>query len=150
LATNVKGEVVFCSENVVSILGYTVEEVLGYGYWERTGDRDLYNDQEILDFTDDKIFVRKLKCKNGEFKYIQWNDKKFSNNLIIAIGQDVTKEVQIQEQYKNAIEGAIDLIYEVDNKGFLTFVNDFTIKALGYDSDEIIGQHFSQFNNQTI
>lgn len=145
LATNVKGEVVFCSENIVSILGYTVEEVLGYGYWERTDDHDLYSEQEIKDFIDDKIFIRKLKCKNGEYKYIQWNDKKFSNNLIIGIGQDVTKEVQIQEQYKNAIEGAIDLIYEVDYKGFLTFVNDFTIKTLGFDSQELIGQHFSKF-----
>ena len=145
LATNLKGQVVFCSENIVSILGYTVDEVLGYGYWERTGDHDLYTQEDIEAFTDDKIFIRKLKCKNGEFKYIQWNDKKFSDDLIIGIGQDVTSEVLIQEQYKNVIDSAIDLIYEVNHNGYFTFVNEFTIKTLGFAVQEILGKHFSTF-----
>ena len=145
LATNVKGKVVFCSDNVVSILGYTVDEVLGYGYWELTGDTDLYTEEEILKFEDDKIFVRKLKCKNGEYKFIQWNDKKFSDDLIIGIGQDVTKEIQIQEQYKNVIETAKDIIYEVDKNGLFIFVNEFSLKFLGYKEEDIIGQKFYEF-----
>jgi hypothetical protein len=36
----------------------------------------------------------KLRCKkNGEYKHIQWNDKKYSKDLIIGFGQDVTKEI---------------------------------------------------------
>ena len=145
LATNKKGEIVFCSENVTSILGYTVDEVMGLGYWEVTEDKEFYGEDYHNLFKDDSIFIRKLKCKNGDYKQIQWNDKKFSDNLIIGIGQDVTHEIQIQNQYRNLIENAIDLIFEVDDNGNFIFVNDFTIKSLGYESHEIINRNYSEF-----
>ncbi|RYJ52404.1 PAS domain S-box protein [Flavobacterium petrolei] len=145
LATNKKGEIVFCSENVKTILGYSVEEVMGLGYWKVTEDSEFFGEEYHKTFKDDHIFIRKLKCKNGEFKHIQWNDKKFSNDLIIGIGQDVTNEIQIQNQYKYLIQNAIDLIYEVDTIGNFIFVNDFTIKLLGYENEELINRHYSDF-----
>lgn len=145
LATNKKGEIVFCSENVKTILGYSVEEVMGLGYWKVTEDSEFFGEEYHKTFKDDRIFIRKLKCKSGDFKYIQWNDKKFSNDLVIGIGQDVTNEIQIQNQYKNLIENAIDLIFEVDDDGNFIFVNDFTIKSLGYESCEIINRNYSEF-----
>lgn len=145
LATNKKGEIVFCSENVKTILGYSVDEVMGLGYWKVTEDGEFFGEEYHKTFKDDRIFIRKLKCKSGEFKYIQWNDKKFSNDLVIGIGQDVTNEIQIQNQYKNLIENAIDLIFEVDDDGNFIFVNDFTIKSLGYESYEIINRNYSEF-----
>ncbi|WP_167400545.1 PAS domain S-box protein [Flavobacterium psychrolimnae] len=145
LATNKKGEIVFCSENVKTILGYSVDEVMGLGYWKVTEDSEFFGEEYHKTFKDDRIFIRKLKCKSGEFKYIQWNDKKFSNDLVIGIGQDVTNEIQIQNQYKNLIENAIDLIFEVDDDGNFIFVNDFTIKSLGYESCEIINRNYSEF-----
>jgi PAS domain S-box-containing protein len=145
LATNKKGEIVFCSENVKTILGYSVDEVMGLGYWKVTEDSEFFGEEYHKTFKDDRIFIRKLKCKSGEFKYIQWNDKKFSNDLIIGIGQDVTNEIEIQNQYKNLIQNAIDLIFEVDTNGNFIFVNEFTIKSLGYENDEIIDRNYSEF-----
>ncbi len=145
LATNKKGEIVFCSENVKTILGYSVDEVMGLGYWKLTEYNEFFGEEYHKTFKDDHIFIRKLKCKNGEFKHIQWNDKKFSNDLIIGIGQDVTNEIQIQNQYKNLIQNAIDLIFEVNTIGNFIFVNDFTIKSLGYKNDEIIDRNYSEF-----
>ena len=148
LAINRKGEIVFCSENVESILGYTVDEIMGLGYWKFTEDTAFLSEDYQTKFKDDRIFIRKLKCQNGDYKHIQWNHKKFSDNLIIGIGQDVTNEIQIQNQYKNLIENAIDLIFEVDNHGTFIFVNDFTIKSLGYENDEIINRNYSEFIRQ--
>jgi PAS domain S-box-containing protein len=145
LATNKKGEIVFCSENVESILGYTVDEIMGSGYWKVTEDKAFLSEDYQTKLKDDSIFIRKLKCQNGDYKHIQWNHKKFSDNLIIGIGQDVTNEIQIENQYKNLIENAIDLIFEVDNDGNFIFVNDFTIKSLGYESGEIINRNYSEF-----
>ncbi|WP_432669997.1 PAS domain S-box protein [Flavobacterium sp. SM2513] len=48
-------------------------------------------------------------------------------------------------QYKKLIQSAIDIIYETDEVGRLTFVNDFTIQHLGYSMDEIIGRTFTHF-----
>ena len=145
LATNKKGEIVFCSENVKTILGYSVDEVMGLGYWKLTEYNEFFGEEYHKTFKDDHIVIRKLKCKNGEFKHIQWNDKKFSNDLIIAIGHDVTNEIQIQNQYKNLIQNAIDLIFELDHYGNFTFVNEFTIKTLGFKENEILTRHYLEF-----
>lgn len=145
LATNKKGEIVFCSETVTSILGYSVSEVMGSGYWKHIQDSRFTDENYHLNFNEDQLFIRKIKCKNGEFKYIQWKDKKFSDDLIIGIGQDVTNEINIQNQYKNLIQSATDMIYEVDRDGNFTFVNDFTIKILGYEENEILTHNYSEF-----
>ena len=145
MATNKKGEVVFCSETVNSILGYSKDDVMGMGYWKLTEDPEYYGEKYHINFNDDKLFTRRLKCKNGDYKYIQWKDKKFSNDLIIGIGQDVTNEMHIQNQYKNLIQNAIDFIFEIDDKGNFTFVNDFTIQSIGYEKKEILTRHYSEF-----
>ena len=145
LATNKKGEIVFCSENVKTILGYTVDEVMGLGYWKVTEDKEFFGEDFHTKFEADRMFVRKLKCRNGDYKHIQWNDKKFSNDLNIGIGQDVTNEIQIQNQYKDLIQNAIDLIFEVDDAGNFTFANEFILKSLGYENDEIITKNYSAF-----
>ncbi|WP_165929436.1 PAS domain S-box protein [Flavobacterium rhamnosiphilum] len=145
LATNRKGEIVFCSENVKTILGYSVEQVMGLGYWKVTEDPEFYGEDYHPKFKEDEVFIRKVKCSNGEYKHIQWNDKKFSDDLIIGIGQDVTNEIHIQDQYKNLIQNATDIIFEVDDDGNFTFVNDFTIKVLGYEEKEILTRNYSEF-----
>ncbi|SEO25728.1 PAS domain S-box-containing protein [Flavobacterium sinopsychrotolerans] len=145
LATNKKGEIVFCSENVKSILGYTVDEVMGLGYWAATEDKHFYEEAHQTKIKVDRIFIRKIKCKNGEYKHIQWNDKQFSSNLIIGIGQDVTNEINVQNQYKNLIQTATDIIFEVDDDGNFTFVNDFTMMILGYEEQEILFRNYCEF-----
>lgn len=145
LATNKKGEILFCSENVRTILGYSVDEVMGLGYWKVTEDKEFYGEDYHINFKDGVLFTRKVRCKNGEYKHIQWNDKKFSDNLIIGIGQDVTSAINIQNQYKNLIQNAIDLIFEVDNHGNFIFVNEFIIKSLGFKENEILTKNYSTF-----
>ena len=145
IATNKKGELSFCSETIINILGYRHDEVLGLNFWILTEDPDFIGEAYHDDFKDDRLHVRKLKCKNGEYKYIQWKDKKFSEDLIIGIGQDVTNELRIQNKYKNLIENATDIIFEIDELGNFTFVNDFTIKSLGYSEKEILNKNYSDF-----
>ena len=145
LATNIKGEIVFCSDNVESILGYSVDQVMGLGYWKLTEDTEFYGEEYHKKFKADRVFTRRLKCKNGDYKIIRWNDKKFSNDLIIGIGQDVTHEMEMQNQYESLIQNAIDLIYEVNDKGQFVFANEFSIKTLGYKKEQIIGSYFTDF-----
>ena len=145
LATDKKGEIVFCSENVEAILGYSVDEVLGQGYYDISEETNFYGENYDSKDTNDGLFIRKVKCSNGKYKFIQWNNKRFSDDLLIGIGQDVTTEIKIQNQYKDLIENAIDIIYEVDIEGNFTFVNEFTLKSLGYENDEIIGKNYSRF-----
>ncbi|MBC7606064.1 MAG: PAS domain S-box protein [Burkholderiales bacterium] len=145
IATNKKGALSFCSESITEILGYTPEEVLGFGFWHLTEDEEFIGEEYHQDYVNNRLHLRKLKCKNGEYKYIQWKDKKFNEDLIIGIGQDVTEQIHFQNQYRNIIEAATDLIYEVNEQGEITYASPFTIKTLGYTREEILGQHYTSF-----
>ncbi|MBF0320350.1 MAG: PAS domain S-box protein [Nitrospirae bacterium] len=48
-----------------------------------------------------------------------------------------------EDKYKTLIETIPDIVYCVDKDGNFTFVNNAII-MLGYDPDELIGQHFSK------
>jgi len=145
LATNKNGEISFCSDTIMQILGYTPKEVMGMGFWELTEDPEFTGLDFHSEYTDDIFYTRKLKCKNGDYKYIQWKDKKISDELIIGIGQDITDEIRVKNQYKNLIQNATDIIFEIDNKGNYTFINEFTTRLLGFNEDEILSRHFSEF-----
>ncbi|MFV8341861.1 PAS domain S-box protein [Flavobacterium sp. XS2P39] len=145
VASNKKGEIIFCSENILQILGYTPKEVMGLEFWRLTEDQEFIGAKHHENYVDERLYTRKLKCKDGDYKYIQWKDKKFLDNLFIGIGQDITNEIQIQNQYKNLIQTATDIIFEVDDDGNFTFINDFTIKILGYEENEILTRNYSEF-----
>ncbi|CAF3564184.1 unnamed protein product [Rotaria socialis] len=144
IATNKKGKLLFCSDQITEFLGYTKEEVMGFGFWNLTEDPDFIGEAYHENYVDNKFHIRKLKCKNGEYKFIQWKDRKFSENLIIGIGQDVTEQMYVQNQYKNLIENANDIIYETNLKGNYIFINKHTEVISGYSLDELYKKHFSE------
>ena len=145
LTSNKKGEISFCSKSIESILGYKSEDVLGNEYWKLTQDKEFIGEAYHNNYIDERTYIRKLKCKNGDFKYIQWKDKKYSEDIIIGIGQDVTEQVKIKDQYKSLIESASDLIYEIDTNAKITYVNQFTEKILGYSKEEVFNKSFLTF-----
>ena len=142
IATNKEGEVTFCSDTITSILGYTPNEVMGFGFWKLTEDPEFIGIDYHKKFVDNRVYIRKLKCKNGEYKFIQWIEKQFSEDSIIGIGQDITNEIKIRNQYETLIQTAVDIIFEADYKGNFTFVNDYAIKILGYSKEEFLTQRF--------
>ena len=145
IATNKKGELSYCSDQINEFLGYKPEEVLGMKFWTLTEDAEFIGEEYHNNYTDNRLYVRKLKSKNGEYKYIQWKDKKFNDDLIIGIGQDVTEQIHIQNQHRNLIESANDIIYETDTNGNYTFINKHSEKIMGYKLQEMYKHHYSDF-----
>ena len=145
ITTNKKGEVSFCSDSIKYILGYEAIDALGLGFWELTEDPEFIGEAYHDDYKDGRLHVRKLKCKNGDFKYIQWIDKRYSEDIIIGIGHDITEQINFQNQYRDLIESATDFIYEIDSEGKITYANPFTCKTLGYTKEEILNCSFVSF-----
>jgi PAS domain S-box-containing protein len=143
IASNKFGELSFCSNNVTKILGYTPEEVKGLGFWKLTEDEEFEYADYSEKFVEGKVYVRKLKCKNGTYKYIQWTDTRHSEDLYVGIGQDVTEQIIIQEKYRNMVQTATDMIFETDSSGNFVFVNDVINDSLGYEPEELLGKHFT-------
>jgi PAS domain S-box-containing protein len=144
IAINKKNEIVFCSETIKSILGYTVDQALGDGYWKLTETSSYSTINEIDQANSGTLQITKAKCQNGDYKYIQWNDKKFSEDLIIGIGQDVTEHVKTQKRYENLVESAYDLIYELNQDGNFTFINKNSEIITGYSLEELYKIKFNQ------
>ncbi|GGD16461.1 hypothetical protein GCM10011343_04200 [Flavobacterium orientale] len=144
IATEKKGNVVFCSETITSILGYTSEEVLGMKFWELTEDPEFIGESYHTTFVRDRLYTRKLKCKNGDYKYIQWVDKQFGENLFVGIGHDVTEKINLENQYQNLIESARDIIFETDSDGKFIYINSFTSELLGYEVEELKEIYFGE------
>ncbi|MBE0391860.1 PAS domain S-box protein [Flavobacterium sp. PL002] len=142
MATTKKGEVKFCSENITSILGWSIDDVMGMGFWKVTEDPDFIGEDFHNNNIEERSFTRKLKCKNGDYKYIKWNDKRFSEDLIIGIGQDVTNEIENQKSYENLIESANDIIYQLDTEGNYLFINKNTEIITGYTLEELYESKF--------
>lgn len=142
LGVNKKGEVVYCSQTVENILGYTPEEVRGFKFWELTDDKEFTTvNYEISE----SLYTRKLKTKDGSFKYIQWKDSKYSDDLYVGIGQDVTEQVDLENRYRNLIETATDIIFETDKNGNFTFVNSYAKKLFHLKNEEVLGKNFTLF-----
>ncbi|MCG2609976.1 PAS domain S-box protein [Flavobacterium sp. SM15] len=143
IATDRFGNLNFCGKSIERILGYTPEEVMGSNFWKLTQDIDFKEIDYNTVYVPDSVYTRKLKCKNGEYKFIQWTDQKYNDNLFVANGQDITGKILVEEQYRNLVQFASDIIFEVDRFGYFTFVNQFAEKSLGYPIDYILGRHFS-------
>lgn len=145
ITTNRDGKVSFCNESIKDILGYTSDEVMGMGFWDLTEDSEFVGETYHNDYVDDRLYIRKLKCKNGDYRYIQWKDKKYSEDIVIGIGQDVTEQINIENQYRSLIESAADLIYEISLKGNITYINQFTEQTLCYAKPEMLDKPFYKF-----
>lgn len=137
IATNRRGEVIFCSKNVKEILGYETDEVMGMGFWKLTEDPEFVGESYHKVYVDNRVYKRKLKTKNGEYKIIEWIDKRYSDDMFVGIGTDVTQQIKIENQYQELVEKATDIIYEVNTDGFFTLVNNYTLKRLEYQIEEL-------------
>ena len=145
IATDSIGNVLYCNDSITKILGYSPDEVLGKAFWQLTEDAEFESVDHTNKFKPNAVYFRKLKCKNGDYKFIQWTDFKQTNNTYVATGQDVTSKISLETKYANLIQNAKDIIYESDRYGNIIYANKFSIQTLGYRLEELLGRHFSDF-----
>lgn len=139
IGINPQNQVIYCSDSIKKILGFDVKEVMGANIWDFTQEKGL----AIKDFTfTTELQVTLLICKDGSFKHIQWQGSKHSEDLVVAIGHDITDQIVLQNQYKNLIENANDLIFESDSQGKISFVNSYAQNTLGYIEADLLGKNF--------
>lgn len=142
IATKKNGELTYCSETILPILGYTVDEVLGMEYWTLTEDKEFIGEDYHKAFISERMYTRKLKCKDGQYKYIQWVDKQFGDDVFVGIGSDITDKMNLENQYQNLVESAVDIIFETDDDGKFTYINSFSCKLLEYELSELMQTYF--------
>ena len=143
IAADKTGKLVYCNDSIEKILGFTAKEVLGMEFWKLTEDNEFREIDYNKIFKPNTVYTRVLKTKSGDYKTIQWSDFKYTNNLFVSNGQDITHLLNLEKKYGSLIQSARDIIYEIDEKGYITYANNFTVEHLGYKFEEILGNHFT-------
>lgn len=145
LGVNKLGEVIYCSQTIKNILGYTPEEVKGMNFWTLTQDKEFTTENYQIS---DQMYTRRLLTKDGNYRYIQWKDSKYSEDIYVGIGQDVTDQINLEHRYQDLIETANDIIYETDKDGNFTFVNSYAKQIFNLKNEDLIGKNFIGFIRQ--
>lgn len=57
MTTNKKGEVLFCSESIKDILGYTANEVMGMEFWNLTEDPEFVGEGFHENYVDNRLYI---------------------------------------------------------------------------------------------
>lgn len=159
IASDLSGKVTYISENVIDILGYTPNELLGNGWWEKTIDSltEIENEKIKLinQLQKEEITTRLIRTKSGKYKWIQWHDKKFGDNLVVGIGQDITELKELEKEKNDRQEKLLNqknILNEIskiqyDDNAELTDTIDKILKiaSTGLDLDII---SLSEFNSK--
>lgn len=83
IGVNQEGIITFVSENVEEILGYNTDEWIGQN-WESEIQKKLGFEKN------DDSKIKKVKVNEGSYKFLDWHEEVFNNDLILKVGRDVT------------------------------------------------------------
>jgi len=111
MVSNSEGNIIFSTPVVKNIIGYSKEEIMGDKWWKVTFDNPheaekvknaihkyiFFNEKDFTDIT-----KRKIKTKDGNYKWIKWQISKGVNNTYISIGTDITSIILKDLELKKA------------------------------------------------
>ena len=149
----------YVSPNVETAFGYTPEELTSeeMAYADLIVDEDLDRIRETIeDSVDDTVeqFSHdpyRIETADGDVRWvtdttkiIRDDDGTITNFLgyLVDITERTEREREL-EQYKAIVETINDGVYVVDEDGRFTMVNDTYTEMLGYDREELLGEHVS-------
>ena len=143
-----------------TLLGYEEEELINKNFIDILHPFDKIKTTEernnILKGENSKYFINRFKCKNGDYKWMEWNTT-VSNENTYFIARDVTAEIKEQEHLKlleSVIANANDVVIITEAEPFelpgpkIIFVNDAAIHHTGYSREEMIGNTPRMFQGE--
>ncbi|MEW5856701.1 MAG: PAS domain S-box protein [Cyanobacteriota bacterium] len=110
--------------------------------------------QELSSTGETVSFENRFRCKDGTYKWLLWNAALCpEEQLIYAAARDITERKQAEEELRQSeerfrllIKNVKDYaIYMLDTSGQVVSWNKGAERLNGYQTEEIIGQHFSCF-----
>jgi len=145
------GNVNYVSSATEKITGYSIDNLKGQLWWKNTffsKEEGLIYKEKVYNIITGKTAIsttpydRRLKCKDGSFKWIEWRDSLAENNTYVSVGVDIsdwkkTEEIKIQSD--TIINSVDSMIFVSDRDGNVIFASPSVEKMLGYTPEEILG-----------
>ncbi len=139
------------------ILGYSSKELVKANLFEFLHSNDIDRTQSVIakikNSSSKTKLINQYRCKNGEYKYIEWYIYSKNNQLYI-IGRDVSEYKLSEKNLKKAKE-RLELVIDGINDGIWDWdleTNNLYLSAkwkaqLGYNDDELVNK-FETFENR--
>ncbi len=156
LVANGKGEILYASPSVETILGYKPDELLGMKYWDTPSTDPELRKKHLATISAvargeesaaDAPYAVKMLTKEGEERWILWRDARASGDVVVGAGQDITELRRAQEELRRR-EEEIGAVFERANDGMavvdreLRYVdaNPAVCEMFGLTKAEILGR----------
>ncbi|ADB59417.1 multi-sensor signal transduction histidine kinase [Haloterrigena turkmenica DSM 5511] len=141
------------NRSVTDVTGYSDEEIAAM---EPT---DLFIDDDVEDalaairagFETGSVNVElTVRTNDGDAVPFEFNASRledpWGNTVLAGIGRDITDRLEREkhlERYETIVETVNDGVYVVDEDGRFTMVNETYASMVGYEPDELVGEHVS-------
>lgn len=101
----------------------------------------------------EEIAIRALNLGADQYLNKSGDPETVFKELAYALRQAVERKTALkkiresEQKYRSLVELAPDGIIAVDLNGTITSVNDSFLKTVGYDSEEVVGKHFTDIQS---
>jgi PAS domain S-box-containing protein len=168
ISSNQKGEVKYISPFAETLLGFKVDEKLKKKWWEKTclSENEIFERKLKIENVisgnakiSSRAYIHKIKCNDGNFKWIEWRDSISKDNYYTSVGVNVTnrKTQEIARFHSETIINSVDAMVLVsESNGNVIFSSPSVERMLGYTVDEILGDNWwnltyeNQFEAQKV
>lgn len=151
----IEEKVIYANKGIKEVLGYSIKEVQKIFFdtiYSRDGETSLKSVERFANIKDGEVasLEWQTKHKDGRLVWIHSREVVFSRDekglprQILGLAHDVTEQKRKYEllqsseaKYRSLVENAGDLIFEMNYKGELIYVNATVLRVLEYTHEEI-------------
>ncbi len=159
---NMKTNEIDYSPHWAATMGYSREDLILLGDLRRSivHPDDLQRVQDTIEaYLQGKVPVyeceARMKTKAGAYRYtldhgkiVEWDSDGTASRMVgtfmdISARKEMEEDIRKKEsQYREFVENASDMIYEMDASGYFRFINPAAARLCGYTAEEFMGKHY--------
>ena len=156
MSINPEGKTMFMSDELLQLLGYGLEEVIGKDYFSTFVPKNQRNRLipvfEMLRNSHDQIFDENiLLTRDGKELFVKWQwwsvfDSDNHFDFFFGVGSDITEFIRSEENlkkreahYRVLAENVNDVIWTVDIDLRFTYISPSINNLLGYSVQDVLG-----------
>jgi len=151
-----KNLIIRVNEEWENLFNYRKEDIVASNFFKIVADDYLKQTREAAVYLREnkviKNFINKIKDKDGDLYYIEWNGI-YKNGNSYLIGKDVSERIKTEKKlrdsdknFRNFFEKIDDFVFVSNYNGELIYVNSPVIEKLGYSLEEISRMHILDFH----
>jgi PAS domain S-box-containing protein len=157
---SVDNRVLYVSDSVLKILGYSPDEIVGRPVVELFQSDELVGVENALAAMSrdrgDLLYRFPVRAKSGDTIWLETGGKAITDPAsgefqgVVTVSRDITARIKSEEdlrasekKYRELVESISEAIFTIDSAGAITYVSPAIETILGYHQEDVIGRPFS-------